>query len=70
MDLHAATIEKQKERIRDLQMERTAASSAASTAREQVLPPRSNFLDRLTMARSCRLTVAAFYTLPISVCDS
>lgn len=36
MDSHAETIEKQKERIRDLQTEREVASSAASTAREQV----------------------------------
>lgn len=36
MDSHADTIEKQKEKIRDLQTEREAASSEASTAREQV----------------------------------
>lgn len=36
MDSHADTIEKQKERIRDLQTEREAASSEASTAKEQV----------------------------------
>lgn len=36
MDSHAETIEKQKERIRDLQTEREAAASAATTARDQV----------------------------------
>lgn len=36
MDSHAVTIEKQKEKIRDLQTEREAAASAALTAREQV----------------------------------
>lgn len=36
MDSHAETIEKQKERIRDLQTEREAAASAASTARDEV----------------------------------
>ena len=36
MDSHADTIEKQKETIRDLQSEREAATSAASSAREQV----------------------------------
>lgn len=36
MDSHAETIEKQKERIRDLQTEREEASSAACTAKEQV----------------------------------
>lgn len=36
MDSHADTIEKQKEKIRDLQTEREAAASAASTARDEV----------------------------------
>lgn len=36
MDSHAETIEKQKEKIRDLQTEREAAASAASTALDQV----------------------------------
>lgn len=36
MDSHAETIEKQKERIRNLQTERETASSEALTAREQV----------------------------------
>ncbi|CAM9327572.1 unnamed protein product, partial [Ectocarpus sp. 12 AP-2014] len=35
MDSHAETIEKQKEKIRDLQTEREAAASAASTAIDQ-----------------------------------
>lgn len=36
MDSHAETIEKQKERIKNLQTESEAAASAASTARDQV----------------------------------
>lgn len=37
MDSHAETIEKQKEKIRDLQTEREAAATAAASAREQVV---------------------------------
>ncbi|CAM9689623.1 unnamed protein product, partial [Scytosiphon promiscuus] len=45
MDSHAETIERQKERIRDLQTEREAAASAASTARDEALGLRQA-LDR------------------------
>ncbi|CAM9785874.1 unnamed protein product, partial [Hapterophycus canaliculatus] len=49
MDSHAETIEKQKERIRDLQTEREAAASAASTARDEALELRQA-LDRAEQA--------------------
>lgn len=47
MDSHAATIEKQKERIKNLQNENQAASSAASNFREQV--PHSSYKPYLAL---------------------